>query len=329
MILSTSHAGEESRTIRVAVSSDLAEMPVAEAELRGQLSRPWISWTFVDAREGELVLDDDYEAAIVFTPRVTVRTLTPSLRLIARLGVGFETTDLEACRSRGVTVTITPNAVRLPMASGAVAMLLALAHNLVVKDQIARSGRWELRNQLIGLDLSGKVAGFVGFGNIGREVARLLAPWNMQVVACRSPGRAPTDGADEMSLFVEFEQVLRRADVLFVVCPLTDETRGLIGREQLALLKPSALLVNIARGPIVDENALVELLEGGSLRGAALDVFSEEPLPSTHPLTRLENVVLAPHSIGHIDSLFRAGVESVLAELAALREGRLPLHPVP
>jgi phosphoglycerate dehydrogenase-like enzyme len=102
----------------------------------------------------------------------------------------------------------------------------------------------------------------------------------------------------------------------------------LIAREQLALLKPSAVLVNIARGPIVDECALVERLESGSLAGAALDVFSEEPLPNTHPLTRFENVILAPHSIGHVDSLFHVGVESVIAELEALRDGRPPIHAV-
>jgi len=311
------------RPLRVAVSPDLTEIPVAWRELERLLVSPFAQIVLAEIEDDQVVVREDVDAIVAFAPRVTERTLTPSVRLVARLGVGYENVDLAACNARGVAVTITPDAVRRPVASAAVAMLLAIAHNLVVKDELVRAGRWAERHAYIGNDISGKTAGFVGFGNLGREIARLLAPWNMNVIACRGDA---TDKSADRDQVGSLEDVLQAADALFIVCPLNDSTRNLIGQRELEMMKPSAVLINIARGAIVQEDALIRALQNGTIRAAGLDVFAEEPLSPGHPLTQLANVLLAPHSLGHLDSLFENAVANIVEELETLRRGGAHLH---
>ncbi len=245
------------------------------------------------------------------------------LGLIARLGVGVDQIDLDACTDAGVLVSITPEAVRRPMATGAVAMILALTMELPAKDRLVRQGDWAGRLDTGSSGLDGRTIGIIGYGNIGREIACLTAPFGARRVAYgpRLPvGSELGDGV----VAADLEALLRVSDVVCVCCPLTSSTRGMISWSQLALMKPTAVLVNIARGPIVEERALVAALQAGRLAGAALDVFDQEPLPRDHPLVMLPQVVLSPHTVGYTASMRAAVMAEACSAVLAFATGRVP-----
>ena len=259
--------------------------------------------------------------------RVTEEALevAQDLLVIARLGVGFDQIDIEACTRRGVLVSLTPVAVTRPMAHGAIALLLALAHNIPIKEQAARSGAWERRAQLQGKGVGGKVLGIIGLGRIGREISRLAAHLGMQVVAY-GPRLSRSTAADLGVQALGLEQLLEEADYVCLCCPLNSETRGLLSRQRLALIRPSAYLINVARGEVVDQDALVEAIRERRIAGAALDVFSPEPLPPGHPLLRLENVILTPHAVGYTETLFSGMMSEACTALRSVVLGGLPDH---
>jgi phosphoglycerate dehydrogenase-like enzyme len=278
--------------------------------------------TALIAGEGELRPADvaGADAIVLFHPTVTAATLAGTdLRLVARLGVGVDNVDVEACTRQGVLVTITPDAVRRPMASGAMAFLLALAHRLPEKDREVRSGGWG-RFDHVGIGLEGRTLGIVGLGNVGRELARLAAPFLLRIVAADPYVESGPEGVELLAL----EELLRIADVVVVACPLTPATHHLLDARRLALMRPGSFLINIARGPIVDQAALVEALRERHLAGAGLDVFEQEPIAPDDPLLALENVILAPHAVGLVDELFRTGGESVSRSILAVAAGRVP-----
>jgi phosphoglycerate dehydrogenase-like enzyme len=288
------------------------------------LDRAGVPWELLPEEVPELTpaLVEAYDALLHFSVRVPASALTDRLALIARHGVGLDMVDLDACTEAGVAVTITPDAITHPIASAAVTFVLSLAHRLVERNAAFHAGRWsEGRFDVMGFGLRGRTLGVIGYGRIGREVVRLLAPYGMRVlVATRT---AP---ADPGVMHVDLETLLREADVVVVACPLTPETHHLLDAGRLALLKPSAVLVNVARGPIVDQAALVAALEEGSLAAAGLDVFEQEPIPPDDPLVGLPHVVAAPHALGYTDDLFRGCVESACAAILDVRAGRTPRH---
>ena len=273
-----------------------------------------------------------YDALLVLSARVTAATLEGADRLaiVARLGVGYDAVDVEACTRHGVLLTVTPDGVRRPVASGALAFVLALGHRLVARDRLARAGRWDTRHADVGTGLTGRTLGVVGLGNIGRELVRLSAPFGMRHVAY-DPHAAERRGAPgdlppvEM---VELETLLREADFVCLTCPLTAETHHLINGPRLALMKPTAYLVNVARGPIVDQRALTAALGAARIAGAALDVFEDEPLGPGDPLLAMENVILAPHSICWTDECVRGILRSACASIGDVAAGRVPEHVV-
>ena len=225
-----------------------------------------------------------------FTEEVLARC--PRLRHIAVYGIGVDNIDLEACRRRGIVVTNTPGYAAEAVAEAALALALAVARKIVSNDRAVREGRWA-RTPVV--QLAGKTLGVIGAGPIAQRMMALGHCLGMEVLAWTfhpSPEREKALGVP----FLPLEEVLRRADVLSLHLPLTPQSRGLIGRRELALMKPTAILVNTARSAIVDEEALTEALQSGRLAGAGLDVFSQEPLPKDHPLARLENTVLSPHN---------------------------------
>lgn len=294
------------------------------------LDRARIPWERLAEEPAELTPDliAPYDALFHFFARVTRESLAESdrLALIARHGVGLDMVDLDACTDRGVAVTITPDGLRRPMASAAVALILALAHRLVERNSALHAGRWhEGRFGVIGTGLTGRTLGVVGFGNIGREVVRLLRPWEMRVLVT-TPRLEPEEAAREGVERVELDDLLREADVVVLAVPLKQETRHLLDARRLGLLKPTAFLVNVARGAVVDQRALAEALREKRLAGAGLDVFDPEPLPPADPLLGLPNVVGAPHSAGYTDELFHGCVESACAAILAVARGDVPEH---
>ncbi|HEY3182949.1 MAG TPA: NAD(P)-dependent oxidoreductase [Gaiellaceae bacterium] len=290
------------------------------------LDEAGVEWEWLRG-DGELTPADvaPFDAIVLFHPRVTSATLAgvDRLALVARLGVGVDNIDVDACTRARVLVTVTPDSVRRPMAAGAMAFVLALAHRLPEMDRHVRAGRWE-RFAHVGTGLDGRTLGIVGLGNVGRELATLAKPFGLHVVAA-DPFVA--DGPEGVELCA-LDDLLGRADFVVVTCPLTEETWHLVGAPQLARMKPTAYIVNIARGPIVDGEALAEALQAGVIAGAALDVFDPEPPSPDDPLLALDNVILAPHAIGLTDELFRLGGRSAARAVLAVRDGRLPEFPL-
>lgn len=284
-----------------------------------------VEWEFLaeDARPLTPALLDGLDGLYHFSAPVTAASVdgVERLAIVARHGVGLDFIDVPACTARGVAVTITPQGVTHPMASAAAALVLALAHRLRERDRALHASDWrpEGRFEPPGIGLGGRTLGVIGYGRIGRELVRLLAPWGMRVLVTQ---RTPV--ADEDVGYVSLERLLAEADVVVVACPLTDESRGLLDARRLSSMRPGALLVNIARGAIVDQGALVEALREGRLGGAGLDVVDPEPLSPGDPLLELPNVVGAPHSLGYTDQLLRECVGGACTALLAVAAGRVP-----
>jgi glyoxylate reductase len=220
----------------------------------------------------------------------------PRLKVISNFGVGVDHIDLAAARQRGIPVGNTPNVLDGATADMTFALLLASARNIVVGDRFARSPAFTHYDPsiLLGREVHGATLGIIGMGNIGRQVAQRARGFGMRVLY----HNRRRDHAAEASLaatYASLPDLLQQADYVTLNVPLTPETRGMIGRDALRQMKPSAILVNVARGGVVDDDALVEAIEQRWIAGAALDVTEPEPLPRDHPLLRFENVVIAPH----------------------------------
>jgi phosphoglycerate dehydrogenase-like enzyme len=290
------------------------------------LSQAGISWEFLPTGGPDIrpEVARNYDGLLVLAPKVTAATLESAdrLQIVARFGVGIDNVDVAACTRAGVLVTITPEGVRRPIAMAAITFLLALSHKLLIKDRLTRAGRWAEKLDHPGQGVTGRTLGILGFGNIGAEVAALARPLGLSVLA-----HDPRAAAGDVPL-VPLEELLRRSDYLCVCCALTPETRHLINAERLALMKPTAYLINVARGPIVDQEALVDALRNGRLQGAGLDVFEREPVDPSDPLLTLDNVIVTPHAIGWTDECFGLNGRSAVASLIDVARGKVPRHVV-
>ncbi len=290
---------------------------------------PGVKHEFLPELTQELAAEQvrDYDALLVLAPRVAAATLAGADRLavIARFGVGYDSVDVDACTEAGVLLTITPDGVRRPVATAVIALLLALAHRLPTKDRLTREGRWAEKPAHMGIGLTGRVLGIVGLGNIGGEVARLAKLFDLRILAADpyvTPARAAAVGAQ----LVPLEELLRTADFVSLNCALTDETRRLIDAERLALMKPTAFLINTARGPVVDQRALTEALRARRIQGAALDVFEQEPPDPKDPIFTLDSVIVAPHAICWTDECFLENGRSACRSILDVAAGRAPRH---
>ncbi|HZN34904.1 MAG TPA: NAD(P)-dependent oxidoreductase [Pirellulaceae bacterium] len=295
------------------------------------LDLPHVEREFLISSDGEIPPDvaDEYDALLVLAPRVTERTVTGCKRLglVARFGVGYDTVDVPACTQHDVLLTITPDGVRRPVAVSALTLILALAHKLLIKDKLTRAGRWSEKLDHLGMGLAGRTLGVIGLGNIGREVFRVALP-----LAMRHVGHDPFVGADQAAAmgvqWLVLDQLLAEADFVVICCALTAETRRLIDARRLALLKPTAYLINVARGPIVDQAALTAALQQRRIAGAGLDVFDPEPIDPRDPLLALDNVILAPHALCWTDECFLGNGRSACEAILDYAAGRVPRHVV-
>ena len=261
-------------------------------------------------------------ATIASGTRYTAKVLEnlPDLRVIARAGVGFDRVDIAAATANNVVVTITPNSNYEAVAEHAMALILSLAKSLVSSDKAMRAGEWHSSGRR---PIRGSTLGIVGLGRIGRSLAVRGQAMKMRVIATESmPDKAFVEKhAIEL---IGLDDLLRRADYVSLHCPLTDETRGMINKETLTLLKPGASIVNTARGGLVVEADLVDALRSGRIAGAGLDVFEQEPTASDNPLYALDNVILSPHIAGndHL-SLEEMGMEAANC-IIKLHQGSWP-----
>jgi D-3-phosphoglycerate dehydrogenase len=290
---------------------------------------PNVAWEFLDRHDPVIAPEtiSGYDALMVWEPGgVTADTLAGAERLglIARFGMGLDAIDLDACSERGVIVTTAPDAVRDAVPSGAMALLLSLAHGLPAKDRLVRTGGWDERFSHIGPGTSGRTLGIIGLGNVGAGVAQRAEPFGLVRLGFDPYADlvAVPDGVE----LVDLDTLLRRSDFVCVACPLTDETRHLIDRRRLGMMRPESYLINVARGPIVDTFALAEAIGERRLAGAALDVFESEPVEPDHPLLALDNVILSPHAVAYTTAAFRGLGGTATACVLAVARGELPLH---
>jgi glyoxylate reductase len=218
------------------------------------------------------------------------------LKVISNMAVGYNNIDIEAAKSKGITVTNTPGVLTETTADLTFALLMATARRVIESSSYLRKGNWKTWSpmQLTGQDVYGATLGIIGMGRIGAALVKRAQGFDMKVLYHNRSRKLDLEKNFPMT-FVKLDQLLKESDFVCVMTPYTTETRHLIGARELALMKKTAVLINTARGGIVDENALYNALQSGQIWAAGLDVFEEEPVPLTHPLLTLPNVVTLPH----------------------------------
>jgi phosphoglycerate dehydrogenase-like enzyme len=258
-----------------------------------------------------------------YLPEASIAPAAGRLAVVARAGVGVDKIDIAALRRHGVMLFNVPDALTEGTAAGALALMLAASRNIVAQDRLTREGRWDDRQHHRGREIYGKTLGVIGPGRIGGELIRLVAPFRMRVLAYSprlTQERAAGIGAEAVSL----DRLLGESHFVTVCAPLTEETRGMLGAREIGLMRRDAVLVNVGRGPIVDQAALAAALGQRRIAAAGIDVFEVQPVPKGEPLTLLDNVVLTPHAVCDTYELRRDVLAVIAAELRGFAEGRLP-----
>jgi phosphoglycerate dehydrogenase-like enzyme len=286
-----------------------------------------VNWRFLDDDTVEIRPADikSMDALLLGGTRVTPTTLegNEQLALVTRFGAGYDRVDVEACTNNAVIVANTPLAVKRPVAAMAAMFILALGHDVANLDRLVRAGTWPTSEGKRGIGLVGRTLGLLGLGSIGQEIVKLMAPFGMRVMAYDpyvSPDTASAVGVE----LGDLETVLAQADFVCVGCTLTDETRNLLNATTLALMKPTSFVINVARGPIINQQALTEALQNGRIRGAGLDVFETEPIDPKDPLLSLDNVIVTPHQACMTDQCAYDIGRQTMDTALGLRSGKLP-----
>jgi D-3-phosphoglycerate dehydrogenase len=317
---------------RVGITRDILDSRGEPAFGRAALSilddAPDIEWEYLPEVVGELTADHAarYDAVYVNmarTPATAVARPDCRLRVVARHGVGYDSVDVPAMTRAGIIVTNTPWPMPRPVATIALTFILALAGKLMQKDRLTRTGRWGERMDHMGMGLTGRTLGVVGAGRIGKELLRMARVFDLELLATD-----PYVNAVELAYIgarkVDLPALLRQSDFVVAIPLLNDETRHLIGAPQFALMKKSAYFINVSRGPVVDEPALVAALRAGQIAGAALDVFEQEPVDRANPLLAMDNVIVTPHSLCWTDECFHNMATTGLASIVDALSGRVP-----
>jgi phosphoglycerate dehydrogenase-like enzyme len=317
---------------RVGLTRDLLTPSGEPSFGRGPLALldddPRIEWEFLPETLEAITPDvmARYDGLYVNSPRVgadAVARVDRRVRIVSRHGVGYDSVDVPALAARGVITTNTPVAVRRPVAVAALTFIFALAGRLIEKDRLTRSGRWHERTGHMGLGLTTRTLGVIGAGGIGRELLALARPfgWRMRVadpfVDAAVVGAL---GAERVPL----EQLLRESDFVVATLLLDGTTRHLMNADRFAQMKRSAFFINLSRGPIVDEPALIDALRRGTIAGAGLDVFEQEPVANDNPLLSMPNVLLTPHALCWTDECFDAIAREGLGCIVDFAHGRTP-----
>ena len=265
--------------------------------------------------------------ALILLDELFSRDSIPSdgrLSIVARFGVGFDSVDVTACTANGIAVGITPDGVRRPVAVSVLTFILALAGRLLEKDALVRHHHdFSIRGPYMGQGLVGKTLASVGLGNIGAEIFRLCRPLDMNFIA-HDPWADPVVADDLGVKLVDLNTVFEQGDFVTLNTPYSEETHHLVNNEQLALMKPSAYLINTSRGGVVDQMALVESLKRGAIAGAGLDVFDPEPPQQNEPLLELDNVILAPHALCFTEQCVAGIGANDIRIILSIKQGEVP-----
>jgi phosphoglycerate dehydrogenase-like enzyme len=289
---------------------------------------PRIEWEYLPESVGEISADimARYDGLYVSSARVTAASVARAdrrVKIVARHGVGYDSVDVAALAKQSVIATNTPVAIRRPVAVAALTFVFALAGRLFEKDRLIRAGRWKEKTDFMGQGLTTRTLGVIGVGGIGRELLALARPFGWRLLA--------TDPYVDESIFVALgagkvalEQLLRESDFVVATVILNDETRHLMNAARFALMKRSAYFVNLSRGPIVDESALIAALNTATIAGAGIDVFEQEPVSPENPLIKMDNVLLTPHALCWTDECFDAIAREGLGCIVDFANGRRP-----
>ena len=327
---------EHKEKLRVGLTRDLLNRngePSFGREALDRLDRSaGLAWEWIPETLTEISPDiaARYDAIHLNGPRLTRASIARPdcrLKIVARHGVGYDSVDVAACTERGIVVTNAPLGVRRPVAVMTLTFVLALSQKLILKQKLARENRWRERQENLGDGLVGRTLGVIGGGSIGKEILRMAQPFNMNL-------RVADQYVDPLEIelagarVVPLEQLLSESDYVVVACLLNEQTRHLINAAKLALMKPSAYLINVARGPIVDEAALIAALRAGKIAGAGLDVFEQEPPAPDNPLLTMANVIATPHSLCWTDQCFAGLGGSAIQSIIDLAERRVPMYVV-
>ncbi len=292
-------------------------------------------WTEYTPPPYEVLLEKARQAdalVTLLTDKVDCNLLRQAekLRIVSQYAVGFDNIDVECATRLGIYVTNTPGVLTEAVADFTWGLILAITRRIVEADKFVRTGEWHRTGtgwhplMMLGTEVHGKTLGILGMGRIGRAVARRAKGFGMRIIYY-DVYRLPREMEEELGAqYVDLETLFRESDILSIHTPLTPQTRHLVNEERLRLMKKSAVLINTARGAVVDTEALVRALREGWIAGAALDVFEQEPLPPDHPLTKLDNVVLAPHLASGTWETRTAMAELVARNLIAFYKGEVP-----
>lgn len=288
----------------------------------------WNRFYSLEIAPSDLLWDGDHgiDGLILLRPwlkRSVIEGAADRLVVVGRSGAGYDKVDVEACTDCDVALFNAPLALNHPTASTALLFMLALAKRLPQQERITRAGRWDLQTAELGDEILGRTLGIIGFGHSGRELARLVAPFEMRILTY-SPHADPEQAAALNVARVPLEQLLRESDFVSVHARPRPENHHLIGAAQLRLMKPTAYFVNIARGELVDQIALVDVLTNRRIAGAALDVFEVEPLPVNDPLIQLDNVILTPHWSASTRDVWRATGRAMVDGMLRAACGEIP-----
>ena len=321
---------------RVGVTRDLLAANGEPSFGRGPLALlagdPGIEWEFLPEVLDEITPEvmARYDGLYVNAPRVTAASVARAdrrVRIVSRHGVGYDSVDVRALAAQGVVTTNTPVAVRRPVAVAALTFIFAFAGRLVEKDRLTRAGRWHERTSHMGLGLTTRTLGVIGAGGIGRELLALARPFGWKMLAA-DPYLEPAALSALSALGVErvpLEQLLRESDFVVATVLLNEETHHLMNAARFEQMKRSAYFVNLSRGPIVDEKALIAALRGGVIAGAGIDVFEQEPVAPDNPLLTMDNVLVTPHALCWTDECFDAIAREGLTCMVDFANGRRPL----
>jgi phosphoglycerate dehydrogenase-like enzyme len=293
---------------------------------------PAIEWEWIAEDVTEITPDiaARYDAIHLNLPRTTAASVARGdcrVKIIARNGVGYDSVDVPALTAKQIVLTNAPIAVRRPVAVAALTMLFALAGRLLKKNELTHHNRWNDRVDYMGQGLTSRTLGVVGAGSIGKETLRLAKPFFRKMIAA-DPYADRNEVAAAGAEIVSLEQLMREADFVVVCCLLNKETHHLINAERLALMKRAAYFINMARGPITDEKALIAVLKAGKIAGAGLDVTEKEPIEPDNPLLEMENVIVTPHALCWTDECFYDIAASALQSIVDYSLGRRPKHVV-
>ncbi len=292
-----------------------------------------VEWASMPPRPGDQGTPDaigQFDAIFCLKLNVNAESLRGVERtaVIARWGVGYDTIDTGALTEADIALAITPNAVRRPVAEGILALIFALSKNLLTLDALTRSGAWRGDRPRMGVCLGGKTLGSVGCGNIAQQMFRLAASLGFERFLACDPYLDPEKARElknELGVeLVDLDTVFAQSDYVAVNTLLNPRTRGLIGERQFRAMRPSAYFINTARGPIVDEAALIRCLDDGRIAGAGIDVFEQEPPEKDNPLLAMDNVIVTPHSVAWTEEIARDNSNEACDNILAVFRGDAP-----